>query len=89
MFSQKVFARLLGLALVAAATNARAQVVYAVDDGNYATTTDALRRVALNGSGDAALATAFANAAGIVAIDAANGLPSWPTAAPPPVRSWP
>ncbi len=71
MFQQKLLVFLLGL-LVAVATPARAQVAYSVDDGNFATTTDQLRRIALAGTGDVQLVTNLVNSAGDVVVDQPN-----------------
>ena len=45
---------------------------YVLNDGNATTSTDQLRRVALNGTGDVLLKTGFAQSPGALVLDAAN-----------------
>ncbi|WP_324679137.1 malectin domain-containing carbohydrate-binding protein [Hymenobacter sp. GOD-10R] len=50
----------------------QAQVYYAVSDGNFATTTDQLRRINPDGTGDVLLKSNFIQTPGQVVLDAAN-----------------
>ena len=55
-----------------AVDRANSTLYYIVDDGSFMTATDELRKINLNGSGDASVATGFVNSPGSLVVDPVN-----------------
>ncbi|MBC3786715.1 putative Ig domain-containing protein [Spirosoma utsteinense] len=62
---------LLGLMLISVLPG-KAQIYYTLSDGSATTRTDQFRKVNADGTGDAQIATSFADNPGVIAIDIAN-----------------